>query len=386
VLWGAGVAAVPADEGGPAASPGRRWITGDLHVHVSPPDAPGHSKLDVAGAIARARGAGLDFVVLTPHSADELVPGDGGAARTGQAFVAEAAAAALAAPPPAGPDGKPGPALPPLVVVAGWEFTRTVPGHLGLSFFRMADVAKLDGDEKARRVVEGGGLAVVNHPYFRPVKMAPLFERMIAESRLEWSADRSWKPFLGVGRDALAWNAIEVWHERSVLVEKMHAAQAAQFPDTQMARDAFAAWDRAVREQRRRIVGVGGSDCHGRLPYALVPMRLVSVEVETFDEEGLRRGLVAGRVTFGPDGGAAARDFAATSDVPGERAEIGGTLRARAEVRLTWEGRATLWEDGTSVGEFEGGAVRRLDPPGSFHAWRIRKAGDACSNMIHANL
>lgn len=368
------------------SAPALRWIVGDLHVHVSPPDAVGHSSYDVAKLVAKAREQGLDFVVLAPHDADRSFPSGGKDPVSGQDLAASQAASALAAPPAPGPDGRPGPAPRPILVVSGWEYTRAFPGHQTLAFFRMSDVASLDGDEKPRRVIRDGGLAVVNHPFFRPVKMAPPFDGILASAKIDWSGDWRWKPFFGEGTDPLAWNAIEVWHERSVLVEKMHASRVAEFPDTQMARDAIAAWDRATREQKRRIVGVGGSDCHGRLPYAVVPMGLVSVGVEAFTEDALRRGLVGGRVTFGRDGGAAARTFAATSDVAGASARIGDSLAARAEVRLTWTGRAELFEDGASVGTFDGGATRRVEPPGSFRAWRIRCDGDQFSNPIYANL
>jgi hypothetical protein len=221
---------------------------------------------------------------------------------------------------------------------------------------------------------------IVEHPFFRPVASDLEAMKLVA-------GDRRWRPFSGEGKDDLAWNAIEVWHERSVLVQRLHAGpRAARFPATQMVRDALAAWDRAIREQRRRIVGVGGSDAHGRLPYAIAPAAVVSVQVDGDDEAALARGLLAGRVTFGEKGGAAAREFAATSDVEGERAGVGGALRAKDEVRLLWRGRAILVEDGVRVGEFDGGAVRRVVPPGSFHAWRIEAPGDAYSNPIYANL
>ena len=376
-------------EAAPDPPPPPQWIVGDLHVHVSPPDAAGHSVYTVETAIAKARDQGLDFVVLAPHDADGTFGPDattGGVALSGQDLAAKLAKDALAVPAAPLADGTPGPAPRRIVVVPGWEFTRTWPGHQTLAFFRMADLAKLEGDRKSEAVIAKGGLAVVNHPFFRPVKMDPYFTKMMGKLGVEWSGDRSWKPFLGAGRDPLQWNAIEVWHERSVLVERMHAKTAAQYPDTQMAHDGLAAWDRATKEQRRRISAVGGSDCHGRMPYAIVPMKMTSVAVPTFDEEGLRLGLVGARVTFGQDGGAAARDFAATSDVAGARAVIGDTLAAKAEVRLTWTGAATLVEDGVRVGEFDGGAVRKVDPPGSFHFWRIEMKGDAYSNMIYANL
>jgi len=345
----------------------------------------------VAAAIAKSRAQKLDFVVLTPHAADERMPdpdAPDGPRISGQDLTARRAREALDA--PADPNA---PSPRPLLVVPGWELTRETPGHLSMAFFRMDEVTAPSGgaapsaDVVAQRVVDGGGLVAVAHPFFRRVRMLPVLEKLVARSAGADPLDKRWRPFFGEAPDPLCWNAIEVWHERSVLVQKAHAGREDEFPETQMVRDALAAWDRAVRERRRRIVAVGGSDCHGKLPYAVVPMRLVGVAVDAFDAESLRKGLVAGRVTFGRDGGLAASDLAATSDVEGERAGIGDSLRAKAEVRLTWAGRAVLVEDGTPVGEFEGGAVRTLDPPGSFHSWRIeRPAADAWSNPVYANL
>jgi hypothetical protein len=153
-----------------------------------------------------------------------------------------------------------------------------------------------------------------------------------------------------------------------------------------MVSDALKAWDKATLGQMRRIVAVGGSDCHGRVPYAIAPLAMMSVRVDSFDEESLHKGIAAGHVTFGKDGGPSARDFAATSDVAGAAAIIGDALAAKSEVRLAWSGRAQLVEDGKLAGEFEGGSVRKVTPPGSFHFWRIEKPDDAFSNMIYANL
>ncbi len=358
-------------------APEARWLVGDLHVHVSPPDDPGHSSLTVAAAIAAARKASLDFIVLTPHEAHATFPGprDGAAATvTGQELAASLASEELRRPVAGGAETPR-----PLIVVAGWEFTRESPGHLGVSFVRVADLAAAPDEAKASLALAKGALVVVNHPFFRPVESdLPLMKLL--------KGDRRWRPFSGEGRDDFAWNGIEVWHERSVLVQKLHANLAEKLPATQMVTGSLRAWDEATSRARRRIVGVGGSDCHGKAPYAILPMPMMSVRVESADEAGLRDGLLRARVTFGRDGGPAARDLQATSDVPGERASVGGSLRAKAQVRLTWSGKAALVEDGVRAGEFEGGAVRKVDPPGSFHSWRIEKPGDAYSNPIYANL
>jgi len=350
---------VRADDAKPPPSP--RWLVGDLHVHVSPPDAPGHSTLTVETAVAEARKRSIDFVVLTPHDAGKSLPD----------LVARTLAATSV---PAGAD-----APRPIVVVAGWEFTRDTPGHLGVSFVDVDALASVPADKKAQAAMAKGGLVVVNHPFFRPVASDLPVMKML-------TGDRGWRPFLGDGEDDRQWNAIEVWHERSVLVQRLHAARADKFPDTQMVEDALRAWDKSTLAQRRRIVAVGGSDCHGHAPYALMPMAMVSVRVDSPDAEGLRKGLLAAHVAFGKDGGAAARAFRATSDVAGAAADVGDSLAAKSEVRLTWTGKATLVENGAKVGEFDGGAVRKIEPPGAFRFWRIEAPGDAYSNCIYANL
>ena len=354
------------------------WIVGDLHVHVSPPDASGHSTMTVRDAVAAARRGALDFVVLTPHAADRMLsPGEWGGDRslTGQEAVAEFAQRALAA--PSNEAGRNGPRE--LLVVSGWEWTRDVPGHLGISFADVAAINRLPEGERAAEAIRGGGLVVVNHPFFRPVESDLALMKMV-------SGDRRWRPFSGLSGDGGAWNAIEVWHDRSATVQRLHASRAAEFPDTQMIDSALQAWDLTTLVEQRRITGLGGSDAHGRLPYTVAPLALTSVWVEERTTDALRRGLRSARVTFGPGGGAAARTFAATSDVEGERAAIGETLRARRVVTLTWEGRATLVENGMAIGEFEGGTKRELESEGAFAFWRIECPGEAYSNMIYANL
>lgn len=381
-------AAVAGASGDDSAAEETRWLVGDLHVHVGPPDAPGHSTLPVSHALDLARRAGLDFVALTPHRADAVVryTVDGREDANGQELVRSLVRRWLTTLRESEEETD----APPPLVVAGWEWTRSDPGHLGVLF---ADVRRVAGSETPEEdVLAAGGLVVVNHPFFGPVRSEDPILKMIGPGRL-------WQPFQEEPRDG-AWNAIEVWHDRSVLVERLYAGREDAPPEVRMLSRSLAAWDAVTRESRRRITAVGGSDAHGRLPYAVAPLPVVSVLVddagddaandEANDEgarlDALRRGLRAARVTFGRGGGAAARDLAATSDVPGESAGIGDALRAQETVTLTWGGTARLIENGVDVGEHDGGTTRRLPEPGAFAFWRIEKEGDAYSNMIYANL
>src|SRR4051794_39716476 len=60
--------AAPGDEGQAKSQPAvdkRRWIAGDVHMHVRPPDDD--VQLTVAGIAKASRDIGMEFVVLTPH-------------------------------------------------------------------------------------------------------------------------------------------------------------------------------------------------------------------------------------------------------------------------------------------------------------------------------
>ncbi len=50
---------------GPTKADTRRWIPGDVHMHVAPPDTD--VDLSVAGVAKAAREVGMEWVVLTPH-------------------------------------------------------------------------------------------------------------------------------------------------------------------------------------------------------------------------------------------------------------------------------------------------------------------------------
>ena len=360
----------------------RRWLLGDLHVHVSPPDDPGHSTLTVESAIAKALEAKLDFLVLTPHVPPWGIPGKSkDPVRDAQVLVRRLARESLATRVENSGDGANGAqAGRRLVVVAGWEYTRGRMGHLGISFADLTGLVDLSQPLTAAGAIERDALVVINHPFFGPVPSSALLLRALAKG------DWRWRPFHSETVKAEPYNAIEVWHERSALIEQLYRAQADEIPETQMVRSAFRVWDRATRDERRRIVAVGGSDAHGRLPYVVSPLPVISVRVRSADEAGLREGLLAGRVTFGRRGGVDAQDFTATSDVEGAWGEIGSNLRADREIRLSWSGPARLFENGEDVGDFENGTVRKLPTPGEFAFWRIEKPHDQFSNMIYANL
>ena len=377
--------AAPEEPAAEPVVPEPHWLLGDLHVHVSPPDPPGHAALTVESALAAARLAGLDFVILTPHGGREWVPEEGGPnAVTGQVFVRRRIAAlAKASSKSKSVPGKSTTVPPPrpLLAISGWEFTRTRPGHLGISFADASPVGLVPDDRVARTALDAGGLVVVNHPFLRPVASdQPLMRGL--------KAVRSWEPFRHPEqlKTDTGWNAIEVWHDRCAWIQMLHRGREEKFPDTQMIRLALKAWDRATAVQKRRITAVGGSDAHGRFPYTMAPMPMVSVLLTERTKKGLSTALRAAHVTFGRGGGVAARTFHATSDVKGQKAAIGDALKANEMVTLTWTGKARLFENGKDVGAFDGGTKRKLPTKNAFAFWRIECADHAYSNMIYANL
>src|SRR5262245_59297915 len=51
---------------GPALAQ-ERWVAGDLHEHVSPPDGKGEVSATFSACVTTAKESGISFLVFTPH-------------------------------------------------------------------------------------------------------------------------------------------------------------------------------------------------------------------------------------------------------------------------------------------------------------------------------
>jgi hypothetical protein len=311
----------------------RRWLAGDVHMHVAPPDDPADVKLNVSQIAAAARDAKLDFLVLTPH----VWPARRGAAfdREWQAMAREARATKV-------------PAL-----IPGVEWT-TGGGHFTVAG---VDVTKLGTDFLASADASGAFLSV-NHPFAVPTKLPAVRASHFDMSYRAWTGTAAAAPI----------DAVEVWNLPLALANLISRPGGRTGEER-----AWSAADRLAREQRRRITAVGGSDNH-QLVIVATTWVLALEATETAILEALRAGATC---VGGPEAGS----FRARGDEGWVR--IGGIITAAHTAHLVWDGLARLFVDGVDRGEHAGGFVHPTD--GVQHTYRI-VVGASRSGFIYANL
>jgi hypothetical protein len=327
----------------PVAAAIGRWLPGDMHSHISPPDAPpdyGHAASNLDQAIAAARKAGLAWLVITPHSMDRKNEQSG-------RLWAEEMADRLAKR-PAG-EGDP-------LVVLGWERTYQWPGDMTVSFVDLPKAFNQPIGKTMAEIRRQGGLAIAAHPFFLP--------------GLFGDGDKSWKPWTdktsrGADLDAYL-SGLEIRHPASP------AASAAR------------KWDDWIGRQQRRVLGVGATDDHwGRL-YATT---WVYVEGD-LTREKLHAALASGRIVVGES--ASAGSLTVTSDRKGAdgRAEvgrIGDAIVADRRITIAWTGKGKLFIDGRQLRN-ETGPVAFDIEPGTFHWVRLEAGIASYSNPVYVNL
>jgi len=310
----------------------RRWLAGDVHMHVAPPDDPADVTLSVAEIATAARAAKLDFVVLTPH----LWP-----ARWGDPFTRQwrqMAAEARAATP---------------TLIPGVEWT-TGAGHFTVAG---ADVGALGQDFLARARTSGAFISV-NHPFAVPTKIPVIRASHFDMSYRAWTQDAAPAPI----------DAVEVWNLPLAL------ANVISRPGGRTGEErAWTAADRLVHQERRRIAAVGGTDNH-RLAIVATTWVLAAEATETAILDALRAGATC---VGGPEAGS----FRARGDSDWVR--IGGIVAALETATLVWDGLARLFIDDVDRGEHAGGFVHATD--GVLHTYRI-VVGASRSGFIYANL
>ncbi|HVK75888.1 MAG TPA: hypothetical protein VM734_21300 [Kofleriaceae bacterium] len=341
----------PAPRPGPAPAPGpdgRRWIAGDLHVHIAPFDAREGASLRIADLERDGPAAGLEFVIVTPHVHPRTLasPGRRREWMTRWSAMAAEARAARA-----------------LTIIPGTEYTVWGYGHFGVSGL---DLAAVRGDDVFGAAAAAAALVVVNHPYAVPTGIPgiPISERDL--SFRPWTAGAAAGPVPRL-------DGVEVWNL------PLGLANLASRPGGQSGEQrAFATADALARREGRPIATVGGSDTHAR---HLVPTTWVLAA-----DAGEAAILAAVRAGATCVGSPAAGTLVARGDaepVADRWARIGESTRARARVDLRWTGRARLFVDGVDRGEHDGAWTHTATA--GAHTYRIEQDGSRCG-FVYANV
>jgi hypothetical protein len=336
--------------------PKRRWVAGDLHEHVTPPDRTTEVSATLPGVLEAARSSDMGFVILTPHlRGDWWSEGDAARRVSDLAALCERASK-----------------VEDVCVIPGYEDTRR-DGHVGVAFLDSRVLAAVEpGRARTRGVfleelARAGALLTINHPVAGTNPRAALPE-------LRW--DMSWKPWTrnlddpDAARIEAAATSVEVLNGGISMAE---AATGTPVGERQIDR-AFRILDKRLLASGHRLAPVGGSDNHA---FWLMPTTWISVP-----DHGRRAGkpippsslevreaLVRGRVcTGGPEAGSLEVRVRGTS---GPWAGIGDELSAEGrELDVRWEGKGELFLDGRSLGTFDGHAT--VTPaPGSRHHLRL---------------
>jgi hypothetical protein len=325
------IACSEASEANPQKPDTRRWIPGDVHQHVAPPD--GDVEMGVAGIAKMARDGGLEFVVLTPH----LWP----SARTKdydkvwRAMAIEARATTN------------------VTMIPGVEWT-TAAGHFTVAG---VDVTTL-GTDFLKSAHAKNAFISVNHPYAVPTKIPG-----IAVSHY----NMSYRPWTEGMAPPVAIGGVEVWNV------PLGIANVISKPGgkTGEAR-AWESADALVRKERRKIAALGGTDNHQKL---VIPTTWVLAESAT--EAAILGALRAGATCVG---GPEAGSLRAKGNADWVR--IGDVVRGD-RVELQWDGNARLFIDGVDHGEHASRYVHATN--GVPHTYRIVVGASRCG-FVYANL
>lgn len=254
-------------------------LAGDLHCHVTPPDAPFHVSRNLAETMTLARSEQLDFVVLTPHLRSR--------------FFLDAESRQLAVE-----------ALSHLeqdvsrleseeiLFLVGFEYTDFGYGHIGAAFGDLNRVLAHVSVEEAQKnpgaffdeYVAQNGLLFINHPLVTALESSFHMAQV----------DLSWRPLTAPGpypREIAAANRLAHGFEAfNLTVFELRDRYLLSEPQTSL-RLTLARLDQEIILQRRRLIPVGGSDSHSDHLRATT-----FVMAEQRSPRAIREAMLAGRV------------------------------------------------------------------------------------------
>lgn len=315
----------------------RRWIAGDLHMHVAPPGARNDVTLSMPEIAQRARAAGLEFVIVVPHLWQRGWVGPKQRKKYQAAWRAMATRAR---------------AIDAVTMIPGVEYGESGVGHFGISG---VELDTLEGPSLLDAAHAAGAFIVINHPFAVPTRKPGV--------RVSF-ADLSYKPWTGKVERQDPIDGVEVWN---------HMLRWAHLVSAKNEARGFAAADRLARAERRPVALVGGSDNHREWiePTTWV---LATDASEAAILDGLRAGATC---VGGPDAALEAKgDADATWAVIGESAH--GT-----RVELRWRGLGRLFVDNQDRGAHDGRFVD--DAAAGVHTYRLEVGKSRCG-FVYANL
>lgn len=315
----------------PADTRPKRWIAGDVHMHVSPPDDD--VDLTVEGVAKAAKAASMEWVVLTPHLWGSV---------RGSRFHREWSEMAAKAR-----------ATKAVSLIPGIEWT-TRDGHF--------TVAGVDPSTLGRDLLasarDAGAFISVNHPFAVPTRIPGVSASHYDLSYRAWSEGTG--PVAPLG-------GVEVWNV------PLGFANVISRPGgmTGEAR-AWLEADKLARTKKQRVAAVGGTDNHKQ-----AVMATTWVLAPDATEASVLEALKTGATCVGsPDAGTL------QAKTTGDWVPIGGIVQGPS-VTLRWQGTAQLFVDGRDLGEHTDGYVHAA---GSVpHTYRIVVGASRCG-FVYANL
>lgn len=322
----------------------RRWVAGDLHMHVGPIDAA-DGAMDVSRLAALAVAAGVEFVIATPHLHPPTWRDPARRRRWLRQWQHTAAVARAATG---------------VTIIPGAEYTVHGYGHFGVSG---VDPTALAGDDFLAAAHAAGATVIVNHPFAEPTHIPGVAISDYDLSFRPWTDGRGEVPPL---------DGVEAYNLPLALANLVAQPGGA----TGEAR-ALAAADALARARHQPVAVVGGTDSHRAFTTATTWVLVAAVT-----EDAITAALQAGATCIG---GPEAGDLIAHGDGdPVARwARIGERVRAASTVELRWAGRARLFVDGADVGEHDGGYVDHH--AAGTHTYRLVRGRSRCG-FVYANL
>jgi len=293
-------------------------LAGDLHCHVTPPDAPIHVSRGIEETITLAQNEQLDFVVLTPHVRAQFFLDQQSREQTVHALSNLEREVARYD-------------HPKTRFFVGFEYTDFAYGHVGAAFGNVQEVLANVSEDAAQKnpgaffeaYVARGGLLFINHPLVTPL------DSLIAMAQV----DLSWRPLTEPGP----------YPDEIAAVDRLaHGFEAFNLTVTEL-RDPFLLFDthftlrrtmlrldQEILSRGRRLVPVGGSDSHSNHLRATT-----FVLAENKSPSAIRDAFIKGRVCVRDP---VACTFEAREAAGGPWMPIGSSLQNVEQVEVRAQG------------------------------------------------